>query len=178
MTKEALRKELRAQRKALDPAQKAQWDADINRQLIDFVLSQEARVVHCFLPMPEEVQLAEFLDFCLSTTIKVQVPKMMADGNLESLILSDLRSLKPAEFGTWLPKVEIPTQIEPDLIICPGLAFDSFGNRIGYGGGYYDRFLAEVHDALRIGLAYPFQLVPEVPIAKSDQKMDFLIYPR
>ncbi len=175
MLKEELRKALRLQRKQLDAQQKAKWDTSIIEQLIALVANQEAKVIHCYLPMKEEIQLGPFLEDCLAKGLEVQVPKILEGGHLESLLLLSLDNLKAAPFGTWLPAEEIPAEQEAEIIICPGLAFTENGNRLGYGGGYYDRFLAEKTEALRIGACYPFQLVAEIESSDLDQSMDLLL---
>ena len=65
-----------------------------------------------------------------------------------------------------------------DLILLPGVAFDLKGNRLGRGGGYYDRYLAQLDkDTLLVGVGYDFQLIEEVPSGKYDKKMDYVITP-
>lgn len=70
-----------------------------------------------------------------------------------------------------------PYEGEIDLIIVPAVAFDKEGNRLGRGGGYYDRFLKKQSHATFIGVGYDFQLVDEVPVRKHDQKMHRIILP-
>lgn len=70
-----------------------------------------------------------------------------------------------------------PYEGEIDLIIVPAVAFDKQGNRLGRGGGYYDRFLKKQSHATFIGVGYDFQLVDEVPVRKHDQKMHRIILP-
>lgn len=80
-------------------------------------------------------------------------------------------------------KVGIPEPTTPpfegniDVIIVPAVAFDKQGNRLGRGGGYYDRFLKKQSHATFIGVGYDFQLVDEVPVRKHDQKMHRIILP-
>lgn len=80
-------------------------------------------------------------------------------------------------------KVGIPEPTTPpfegniDIIIVPAVAFDKEGNRLGRGGGYYDRFLKKQTHATIIGVGYDFQLVDEVPVRKHDQKMHRIILP-
>jgi 5-formyltetrahydrofolate cyclo-ligase len=80
-------------------------------------------------------------------------------------------------------KVGIPEPTTPpfegdiDVIIVPAVAFDKEGNRLGRGGGYYDRFLKKQSHATFIGVGYDFQLVDEVPVRKHDQKMHRIILP-
>lgn len=175
MSKVELRLKMRAQRNALDPQQKKDWDAEICQRLSEFIEEQEAQILHCYLPMAEEIQLWPFLKDCLARDIQVQVPKMKEAGQLQSLTLTSLDKLKAAPFGTCLPEKEIIAEENPEIIICPGLAFTENGDRLGYGGGYYDRFLAEQSDALRIAAAYPFQIVEDIEQAEFDQKLDIIL---
>lgn len=175
MTKQAIRKQMRAKRLAIDRDLKILWDADLSRQLIAQIKSTKAQTIHSYLPMPEEVQLWPVLEFCLKENIQVQVPKILPHGKLQSLVLRALDELKPAGFGTQLPWYEVEADTKPDLIICPGLAFTSTGDRLGYGGGYYDRFLSQHYEAKRIAALYPFQLLNELPVESSDERMHLLL---
>lgn len=71
--------------------------------------------------------------------------------------------------------VEKPEEV--DVWVCPGLAFTLDGKRIGFGGGWYDRFLAAARpDALKLGVAYPWQIVEELPQEPTDVKLDRIVY--
>ena len=65
-----------------------------------------------------------------------------------------------------------------DLILLPGVAFDLKGNRLGRGGGYYDRYLSQIDkDTILVGVGYDFQMIEEVPSGKHDKKMDYVVTP-
>ena len=66
-------------------------------------------------------------------------------------------------------------KIRPQVCVVPMLAADRHGNRLGYGGGYYDRFFAENGDVLKIGICYDFQIVDELPVEEQDVRMDKLV---
>jgi 5-formyltetrahydrofolate cyclo-ligase len=78
-----------------------------------------------------------------------------------------------------IPEPTTESYKEPiDLIILPGVGFDKHGNRLGQGGGYYDRFLAIGHkQSVLVAVAYDFQLVEKVPTNRRDKKMDYIILP-
>ncbi len=87
----------------------------------------------------------------------------------------------PGPFGLQEPNPKLTTLCIPDIILLPGLAFDHQGNRLGWGKGYYDRYLAAVpanaQRPLLIGIALPFQLVLEVPTNENDISVDFVLTP-
>ena len=92
-----------------------------------------------------------------------------------------IRSLKEVDRSRKVPQPYASSQAvspgEIDIIVMPGVVFDIFGNRIGMGGGFYDRFLASsAIEAPRIGLAYDFQLVDyRLPAEESDERLDMII---
>jgi 5-formyltetrahydrofolate cyclo-ligase len=88
-----------------------------------------------------------------------------------------LDNLQSARFGLLEPERDVGLMVEPDdldLVIVPGVAFDRRGNRLGFGGGYYDRFF-ERCNATRVGLAYAFQVVDDIPAEDHDVKIDWLV---
>jgi 5-formyltetrahydrofolate cyclo-ligase len=85
--------------------------------------------------------------------------------------------LHPTDYGPREPARRVP--VDPsavDVVITPGLAFDRRGHRLGYGGGYYDRYLARLHPAAaRVGIAFSVQLVDELPVESVDQPVDVIV---
>jgi 5-formyltetrahydrofolate cyclo-ligase len=93
----------------------------------------------------------------------------------KTLSLSELKDfeneLEVGKFGILEPKLEYRRRVnleEVELVIVPGIAFDKNGNRIGYGGGYYDYLLKKMKDVSFIGLAYELQIVTQIPIEEKD----------
>ena len=76
-------------------------------------------------------------------------------------------ALRPGPFGTRQPGPEAP-ELVPDCVLVPLLAFDAAGHRLGYGGGYYDRTLAQLPHATRLGVAFACQRLPAVPVGPND----------
>lgn len=91
--------------------------------------------------------------------------------------VGSLEELKPGKFG--IPEPDAGSfSIEPeklDLVIIPGVAFDHTGNRVGYGKGYYDRFMVNVSEEKRIALAYGFQVLDSVPGGESDLGVGLIV---
>ena len=120
-----------------------------------------------------EVDTKEIISFCLECGKKVSVPKSLPDGNLIIGRYSD--ETKKGMFGIDEPLEFVPVGYgEPDVIIVPGIAFDKCGTRLGFGKGYYDRFLKATR-GFKIALAYDFQLTDELPKDEHDVKMDAVV---
>ena len=126
--------------------------------------------------MPDEVQTASFIQKWASHKT-IYLPVICGD-LLELHQYEADDALKPGVFGILEP---IPSSTvkkpKPDLIITPGVAFDKDMNRMGRGKGYYDKLFTEpeLQNAMRVGLCFHFQLVPEVPSCPNDIKMELII---
>lgn len=173
--KDTLRKEMykkRARNKATKPA----YDLWICSQLEQLVKEKKAKVVHAYLPMGTEIDIRPFLEKMLAENIKIMTPKTLPKRQLENLELHALDELEKGVFGTSHPANSSEYKENYDLIIVPGLAFDSHNYRLGYGGGYYDTFLAQHPKAFKAGIFYPFQKVNAVPKENHDVCLDTIIY--
>jgi 5-formyltetrahydrofolate cyclo-ligase len=111
--------------------------------------------------------------------VRVGYPRV-AGARALALHLAAPDALRPGHFGIAEPPADAKTIApeELDWIVLPGLAFDRAGGRVGFGKGYYDALCALAPRALRIGVAYPWQVVPEVPAAPHDQRLDLIIADR
>ncbi|HKK87933.1 MAG TPA: 5-formyltetrahydrofolate cyclo-ligase [Saprospiraceae bacterium] len=178
MIKQEIRKRMLEKRKLTSPETKLNWDDKINGSLIDWILKHDPQTVHCYLPMPEEVDLTTFLKKCLQSELEVIVPKVKRRPFLEHLILNNLQELESGPMGTRHPEHALPYTGDLELIIVPGLAFDHLGYRIGYGGAYYDHFLANYPNAFKLAVCYPYQLLPELPREAHDIAVDRILCPQ
>jgi 5-formyltetrahydrofolate cyclo-ligase len=97
---------------------------------------------------------------------------------MKAVIIQSMNELQLSSFGILEPE-DFQNSVDPkeiDLLFIPGLAFDKKGGRIGYGAGYYDRYLKTVReDAYKVGLAYDFQIIPSVPMETYDTFIDDII---
>jgi 5-formyltetrahydrofolate cyclo-ligase len=143
-------------------------------RLWKLIESREVKVLHTFLPMKNELNILPLIRKCLAGNIKVVVPKTLRQKQLKHLILSDF-DLVTGIFGTQHPRIENEYTGTYDMILVPGLAFDMSGNRLGYGAGYYDRFLAGTGEALKVGIGFPFQLVNSLPHDQHDVQLDIIV---
>jgi 2-amino-4-hydroxy-6-hydroxymethyldihydropteridine diphosphokinase len=114
-----------------------------------------AKIVCCYEALKTELDLGEFIESCRARGVEVVVPQ--SDGG------------KPARYY-------VPKNSEVDLWICPGLAFTPAGERIGFGGGWYDRFLAAAKPGARAyAVAYGFQIVDKLPQGEWDCRLDGIV---
>jgi len=156
MNKQALRSELLTLRSAISPEDKRAWDAAINQAIIAHDWFRQAKAILAYYPIKSEPDIRPALEEALRQGKEVCLPKC-DPGTREMAFhpITALESLRPGAHG--IPEPENHSQfstLNSQLCLVPGLAFDKAGFRLGYGGGYYDRFLAR-HGGLRtIGICY------------------------
>ncbi|HHZ12396.1 MAG: 5-formyltetrahydrofolate cyclo-ligase [Caldicoprobacterales bacterium] len=136
-----------------------------------------------YVNIGKEVNTRNIIECLLLDGKKVSVPICVTETTrLIASQIYDLAELAPSHFGLLEPIAEFVRQVDPkeiEVVLVPGLAFDRRGNRLGYGKGYYDRFLIKLSPrALKIGLAYSFQIIDEVPIDDFDIPLDIIVTER
>jgi 5-formyltetrahydrofolate cyclo-ligase len=170
--KKALRNAMKTQREALSLEYKRAYDTWICTALEILITERNCKVVHAYLPMGNEIDISPLIEKLLKNNTTVVVPKIVKNRTLEHLVLTSLDNLEPGVYGTSHPKKGVVFTGDIDLVLVPGLAFDTENYRLGYGGGYYDAFLAEFPTAFTVGLAYPFQQLKTVPKEAHDACLD------
>lgn len=137
-----LRKKILQEMKALSQEQKQAMDRALTERFLRHPFYQEAKVIATYLSFPHEFQTQELIEQALKDDKKVLIPKTYPKGRMEFVVYHPQQLVKTS-FGLLEPQGDLevvgPSQI--DLIHVPGLAFTTEGYRIGYGGGYYDRYL-------------------------------------
>ena len=140
--KAELRKKILQEMKALSQEQKQAMDRALTERFLNHSFYQEAKVIATYLSFPHEFQTQELIEQALKGGKKVLIPKTYPKGRMEFVVYNP-QQLAKTSFGLLEPQGDLevvePSQI--DLIHVPGLAFTTEGYRIGYGGGYYDRYL-------------------------------------
>ena len=140
--KAELRKKILQEMKTLSQEQKQAMDQALTERFLNHPVYQEAKVIATYLSFPHEFQTQGLIDQALKGGKKVLIPKTYPKGRMEFVVYHPQQLVKTS-FGLLEPQGDLevvePSQI--DLIHVPGLAFTTEGYRIGYGGGYYDRYL-------------------------------------
>jgi len=173
--KTELRKAMLEQRLRYPVHLKREAEIRVCETLNRMIDERHVRVLHTYLPMGQEIDHTPVIERCLSQGITVVTTQTLPKRQLRHLVLHDLEDLEAGVFGTMYPRNSEEWQGTYDLIIVPGLAFDKEGRRLGYGGGYYDTFLAKHPGALKAAIAFPFQVVSEVPVDGHDMHVDVVI---
>lgn len=128
-----------------------------------------------YFPHKKEVNTLPIIRKLIKQGKKVLLPKVEKDKILPILV-SNLSQLQRGFAGIKEPQGKIIPKNQIDIVVVPAVAYDRRGYRIGYGKGYYDRFLKD-YKGLKIGLAYDFQVVDRIPYEKHDVPVDIVITP-
>lgn len=150
----------------------------ISNKIINLEEYQNSNVIAVFKSFSSEVDTSTLIKDALSMQKEVVLPRTYKNEIKFYKIKSINDDFEKNEFGIEEPKENIDNYVEKekiDLIIVPGLCFDKEKNRLGYGGGYYDRFLSN-NNAKKIGICFEDQIYSElIPVNKNDIKMDIVI---
>lgn len=168
MTKAELRKTYLARQKSLSSSERAQKSRDIARLFFECVDLTKINLLHCFIPIEKfnEVDTAHILGALRENSPKtrIAVPRVNFEtAELESLIYTSDAKLNENKWGIREPyKSELVESGAIDMVLVPGIVFDRTGHRVGYGKGFYDRFLKRCRpDCMKIGLGF-FEPVDEI----------------
>jgi 5-formyltetrahydrofolate cyclo-ligase len=174
--KRELRARMKAVRASIDAGDRAAWSEDIVRRVLELPELAVADTVSAFLAFGSEMPTDELIAELDQAGKRVAVP-LLRDGEIEMVAYRPGDPLETSSYGMSEPSAGKP--VEPralDLLITPGLAFDRRGFRLGFGGGFYDRYVRRTRpEALRVGIAFDAQLVDDVPHGPSDQRIDRIV---
>jgi 5-formyltetrahydrofolate cyclo-ligase len=179
--KATLREQMKRARLAMSKAEVRRLSALASARLVELEAFRAASGVMLYLPVRNEVDATPAVTRCLNEGKTLMLPRMdYAGGRIVAHRVSDpatqlvLGRMDLVEPDPAKTAVAPPGQI--DLIVVPGLAFDRGGNRIGWGRGYYDAFLASLDGRAKlVGLAYGFQVVEAIEHDGHDMPMDFVV---
>lgn len=181
LDKKALRTEILGKRSQLSSEDIKNKSNEIKNKLFQLREFKDANFIFSFISFKDEVHTHDIITESLSMGKRVGVP-ITVDKPRELLVseLKDFhRELEIGYYNILAPKKEFERIVSPDLVdlvLVPGLAFDKYGYRVGYGGGYYDRFFANTKKKMiKIGLCFDFQILPQVPMDFYDIPIDYII---
>lgn len=176
MDKQALRARIREQKRAMTPQQIDEASAKLGQLFAASELYRNAKTIYGYLPYNQEVRTVPMLERALRDGKRVAVPKVYGD-RMRFIYMDDLSAVEKGYAGIPEPIADAPVaDDETALMLMPGLAFDREGHRIGYGGGFYDRFLADEPLHPTIALCYAFQVCEKLQTEAFDIPVDCVLW--
>jgi 5-formyltetrahydrofolate cyclo-ligase len=173
--KPALRAQLQARRDALDPDDRSRWSTQIRERLIDLPEFLSAQRCFVYVSYRSEVATHYLIPAMLAKGQQVYVPKILSKTEMQACRLNSWDDLKPDRYGILAPAGDDYGHGHFDLVITPGLGFTVLGVRIGYGAGYYDRWLAAHPTTVKLALAFEAQIVATLPSNRYDVPVDGIV---
>ena len=178
--KATLRKRVLKIRDLLDPDEKKDKDDSIRNNLLSLIKGRDMKCVLIFVSFRSEPDTYAIIEECWENDIHVAVPKVEGR-NIRFYHISGFDDLKSGYMGIMEPSdgctsMEEHREIDHTLIVVPGAVFDTDGYRIGYGGGYYDRFLKAHPDIYSAGICYDFQIVDRILRDPWDERVDRIVH--
>ena len=175
MDKRALRLEINEKKRALSIGEIERRSAILAERLCATEQYREARALYVYLSFNQEVRTGPIIERARADGKRVAVPKVVS-GDMRFIWLEPGTQLELSPFGIPEPVADGPVAGDPcALVLLPGLAFDRRGHRVGYGGGYYDRYLAAHPGHPTVALCYGFQLCDRLETEVHDIPADLVI---
>nr|WP_300003860.1 5-formyltetrahydrofolate cyclo-ligase [Tissierella sp.] len=178
MEKKLIREEILAKRKKLGKETRDIASKEILEKILASSYYKKAKTIMTFVSFSDEVNTHEFMKRAIEDGKKIVVPITIPENHqLKPSRLKSFKELEPGFYNILTPKEEFIRFVDPheiDLVITPGVAFRRDGYRIGYGGGYYDRFLSKIPSTPTIAIAFHMQLVDDLPTDQYDIPVDYI----
>lgn len=177
MDKKTLRKIMIEKRNMLSE-EKEVFDKKIKKDLLDTDLYKRSKSIFIYINFGSEINTKAIIESFFNDNKSVYVPKINTKKKeMNAVKISSFENLIENKYGILEPdNNEILNKMDLDLIILPGVAFDYGGGRVGYGGGYYDRYLESINkNIIKIALLYDFQLIDKVPCEEHDIRANYII---
>lgn len=176
MDKKELRRTIRERKRAMTEEEIVQRSEKLGKLFVQSEAYKNAKTIYGYLPYNQEVRTVPMLEQALKDGKRVAVPKVYGD-EMKFLYLDDLSKVSKGYAGIPEPIADEPVaDDETALVLMPGLAFDPQGHRIGYGGGFYDKFLAAEPNHPTLALCYEFQMLPELHTEEHDIPVDTVLW--
>lgn len=174
--KNLIRKQMKQLRADMTRTERFEKSMQIFEQLITVPEFKRADRIYTYVSMDNEIDTIMFIDYSLSLEKRVFVPRVSGK-DMEFYEISDISELNPGYMGIYEPDIngKEPDYSRTGFMCMPGLAFDRSYNRIGYGGGFYDRYLSVENKLYKAALAYEAQLLESIPAQDGDVRPDMIV---
>jgi 5-formyltetrahydrofolate cyclo-ligase len=174
--KEALRRRMLAARNAIPAAERMRRSEEIARRVTALPEAADLGRVFTFLSFGSEVSTAPLIAAFREAGARVAVP-VLEGPRMDAADLLEGAALVPSGYGAMEPAERVPVRPEEiDLVVVPALALDRLGRRLGYGGGYFDRFLPRLRpDCAVVAIGFAEQMVEAVPVGPADRVVPVIV---
>lgn len=175
LSKKFLRKKYLQKREQLSIDKVKKFSEKIRRNLKGLSYYKDSQNIMVYINFKNEPETIQIIKDSLKLNKNVYIPRINKK-EIEAVRIKNLKNLKINTYGIKEPSQKLPASSRKifDIIIIPGILFDKKGNRIGFGKGFYDRFLKK-YKGKKIALAYDFQLKNTIPSYDYDEKIDIII---
>ena len=181
MDKKEIRALMRAQKAALTPEFVEDYSARVTERFVAQPFYRDAKALYAYLTFNQELRTDGLIRRAWADGKRVAVPRVLGKGVMEFYYIDSFEGFITSSFGVPEPPEDPAKLADEDevLLLMPGLAFDRAHNRVGYGGGFYDRYLERLHTAgrrvFKPALAYDFQIVDHIPANEHDIRVDAVL---
>ena len=176
MDKQALRKQIREQKRAMTEEQIVSKSDKLGELFLASEAYRQAKTIYGYLPYNQEVRTVAMLEQAIADGKRVAVPKCYGE-EMRFIYLDDLSKVEKGYCGIPEPVEDGPVADDKTaLVLMPGLAFTKEGLRMGYGGGFYDKFLAAEPEHPTLALCYDFQMVEHIPTEDYDIPVNTVLW--
>ena len=176
MDKKELRRQIREQKRAMREEQIVSASARLGELFLACPQYQAAKTIYGYLPYNQEVRTVPMLEQAMRDGKRVAVPKCYGD-EMRFIYMEDLSQVEKGYANIPEPIADDPVADDPTaLVLMPGMAFTTDGKRMGYGGGFYDKFLAAEPNHPTVALCYAFQMVEDLPTEDYDIPVDCVLW--
>ncbi|MBQ3513737.1 MAG: 5-formyltetrahydrofolate cyclo-ligase [Lachnospiraceae bacterium] len=174
MDKATIRTQIKQRKRQLSKEEILELSHACIKSLMELDCISNYDIICPYVSYNQEVATWDFIKQLLKEGKKVAVPKVIGD-EMEFFYIHQFSDLLPGAYGILEPSSGQTLQEPKALVIMPGLAFDKEKNRIGYGGGFYDKYLEKHPDFLKVALAYDFQIYEKLDVEQFDIKPDIIV---
>ena len=176
LEKDSIRNSVGKKRSALSDVEVRQKSLLISDNLYSLEAFKLSKSIALYSPILNEVRTESIFNKAIQSEKEVYFPRVNGS-SLDFHRIDKLEQLKTGKYGVLEPQAHLykANTEDIDLYVIPAIAFDKYGNRLGYGKGYYDRALANISDSRKVGLSCDLQILDSVPFDENDRKVGIIV---